>query len=188
MEPPRMLWDFGDGTRISGDPWAIHTFSHAGTFRVNSTFTDEDGIRYTAGITITVLDRSPEIIWDGPLELIKGARASFTANGSDPDGNITLCSWDFGDGRNASGSTVTHSYKSAGRYLVKLVVIDDSGSGASFEQWVVVKETPAPAHPTPVWPLWLVPVAILIPASLYLLWRWNRRREREYEDFYSGRR
>jgi PKD repeat protein len=179
-------WNFGDGTNPS--PNNIHVFARAGTYKVTCTMTTLNGLVVSADMNITIQDRPPDVKWDGPLELKKGQRGSFSANGSDPDGNITLCSWDFGDGKNAIGNQVTHSYKNAGRYMVKLVVIDDSGSGASFEQLVVVKEPPAPARPTPVWPLWLVPVAILVPAVGYILWRWNRRREREEEDFFSGRR
>jgi PKD repeat protein len=180
-------WDFGDDPSHQPKYDPTHIFARAGTYKVSCTITTIDGTVF-ASMNITVLDRPPHIKWDGPLELKKGQRASFSANGSDPDGNITLCSWDFGDGKNASGASVVHSFRKAGRFLVRVVAVDDSGSGAAFEQLVVVKEIPAPARPTPVWPLWLVPVAILVPAAGYILWRWNRRREREEEDFFSGRR
>jgi len=45
----------------------------------------------------------------------------------DPDGKIISYDWDFGDGKKASGATVTHAYAKTGKYIVKLTVTDDSG-------------------------------------------------------------
>jgi len=179
-------WDFGDGAAPS--PNNTHIFGRAGTYKVTCTITILFSPAISSSMNITVMDRPPEIKWDGPLELQKGARASFSANGSDPDGNITLCSWDFGDGKNASGTSVFHSFQKAGRFLVRVVAVDDSGSGAAFEQWVVVKEPPAHSASAPLWLLWLVPAAIIIIVCGAILLRWNRHRAREYEDFFSGRR
>jgi PKD repeat protein len=35
--------------------------------------------------------------------------------------------WDFGDGHQANGEIVTHSYAKAGRYVVSLTVRDGNG-------------------------------------------------------------
>jgi hypothetical protein len=139
-------------------------------------------------MNITVQDRPPVIRWDGPVELTKGANALFAANGSDPDGNITLFSWYFGDGTCATGVTAVHSFQRAGKFNVRLVVVDDSGSGASYERWVVVREPPSPPSTIPPWLPWLAAAAIAVPACGYVLWRRNRRRARQYEDFFSGPR
>lgn len=45
----------------------------------------------------------------------------------DIDGNITLYSWDFGDGTNVTGIIVNHSYSQYGTYYVTLTVTDDDG-------------------------------------------------------------
>ena len=50
----------------------------------------------------------------------------FDASASyDPDGKIVSYLWDFGDGINASGVIVSHSYLEDGEYIVNLRVIDD---------------------------------------------------------------
>jgi len=43
-------------------------------------------------------------------------------------GNILQYSWQFGDGENGSGSTVTHTFQNEGSYVVELEVVDDLGA------------------------------------------------------------
>ncbi|MFB6249660.1 MAG: PKD domain-containing protein [Salinibacter sp.] len=59
-----------------------------------------------------------------------GASRSFDASASeDPDGgSIQSYSWSFGDQGSGSGSSITHSYGSAGAYDVTLEVVDDEGA------------------------------------------------------------
>jgi PKD repeat protein len=45
----------------------------------------------------------------------------------DPDGVIVGYEWDFGDGTNATGATITHSYPDKGTFQVTLTVTDDGG-------------------------------------------------------------
>ena len=57
-----------------------------------------------------------------------GKPSSFDARSStDPDGSVTHFDWDFGDGSTAvdAGPTPTHTYASAGSYMVTLSVSDD---------------------------------------------------------------
>ena len=54
-----------------------------------------------------------------------GDEVTFSAEGStDPDNNIVSYDWDFGDGKTASGMTVTHNYSQWGSYTAILVVMD----------------------------------------------------------------
>lgn len=49
----------------------------------------------------------------------------FDASSSfDPDGVIVSYYWDFGDGTNATGVNVTHSYKNPGMYIINLIITD----------------------------------------------------------------
>ncbi|MBF0100889.1 MAG: PKD domain-containing protein [Desulfobacterales bacterium] len=56
---------------------------------------------------------------------------TFTAVGSDPDGNIVSYDWNFGDGQTGSGAVVTHTFKESKTFLVTLKVKDNDGAEAS---------------------------------------------------------
>lgn len=62
----------------------------------------------------------------------------------DPDGNITLYVWDFGDDTNAAvpNSTTTHNYTSFGSYLVNLTVTDNAGLYNSIAKDVLIGTMP----------------------------------------------
>ena len=47
----------------------------------------------------------------------------------DPDGTITYYLWLFGDYQTASGTTVTHTYPTAGTFITTLAVEDNRGPG-----------------------------------------------------------
>lgn len=56
---------------------------------------------------------------------------TFNASASyDPDGSIVSYNWSFGDGNmaNIAEAMITHSYASAGEYIVNLTVTDDEGA------------------------------------------------------------
>jgi len=59
----------------------------------------------------------------------------------DPDGEIVLYLWDFGDGTTARGMNVKHAFRRPGRYTVSLIVVDRRGSLARDELDIVVEET-----------------------------------------------
>ncbi|MEJ2453850.1 MAG: S8 family serine peptidase [Candidatus Thiodiazotropha sp.] len=61
-----------------------------------------------------------------PLQVSFDAGAS-----SDRDGTLTSYAWSFGDGQNGSGSTIGHTYTSAGSYTVTLTVTDNAGATGS---------------------------------------------------------
>jgi predicted CXXCH cytochrome family protein len=57
-----------------------------------------------------------------------GDEASFDGSAStDLDGTIANYLWDFGDGNNGTTETATHTYPTAGTYLVTLMVTDNAG-------------------------------------------------------------
>ena len=58
---------------------------------------------------------------------IAGENVSFSgADSIDSDGTITSYEWAFGDGTTASGAAVTHAYATAGTYVAKLTITDNS--------------------------------------------------------------
>lgn len=124
------VWDFGDGVNATGCT-VTHTYTTAGTFIVTLTVTDDTGAADNDTCTVTV--NSPPVADAGadrvvlPNELVE-----FNGSGSyDPDGEIVAYLWDFGDGSNATGSSVAHRYALGGTYLVTLTVTDNhSATGA----------------------------------------------------------
>jgi PKD repeat protein len=60
----------------------------------------------------------------------------------DPDGKIKVYLWDFGDGKEAEGIVVSHSYSTGGTCTVKLRVIDDGGAEGSTETIIVINHPP----------------------------------------------
>ncbi len=69
---------------------------------------------------------------------------SFDAtNSSDPDGDITNFSWDFGDGATGTGKTIAHKYEKPGTYNTELVVTDNVSATSSITRTVgVVNSAP----------------------------------------------
>lgn len=63
---------------------------------------------------------------------------------SDVDGTIAGVTWDLGDGRTATGATVSTTYAAAGTYRVTATVTDDDGATTAATADVVVSSTPAP--------------------------------------------
>lgn len=67
-----------------------------------------------------------------------GKPVSFDASSSsDPDGDPLTYEWDFGDGASGSEKEVSHTYNSAGNFVVKLTVSD--GRGGTNETSRIVK-------------------------------------------------
>jgi len=57
---------------------------------------------------------------------------SFDASGSTGPTQIVDYEWDFGDGADGSGVTVTHGYVTAGEYTATLTITDDQGASGSL--------------------------------------------------------
>ena len=76
----------------------------------------------TAGFTVSTTDLT----------------ANFTDSSSDSDGSIVSHSWDFGDGNSSSAVNPSHTFASAGSYIVSLTVTDDDGATDSVSSSVQV--------------------------------------------------
>jgi PKD repeat protein len=64
---------------------------------------------------------------------------SFNGTASkDPDGHIVTWTWNFGDGTTGTGSTVSHTYASAGSKTVTLTVKDSSNLSRSLAKTITV--------------------------------------------------
>ena len=56
---------------------------------------------------------------------------SFTAAATDPNGGTVTFTWDFGDGTNATGATVSHAYSATGGFTVTATATSSGGTASS---------------------------------------------------------
>src|SRR5581483_7480726 len=57
----------------------------------------------------------------GPRFVVAGSEVTFAAvTGSDDASDDLAYSWDFGDGTTGNGQTVTHTYATAGSYVLRV--------------------------------------------------------------------
>ncbi len=74
---------------------------------------------------------------------LTGVSINFNASASsDSDGTIVSFLWTFGDGSTGSGVTTSHTYASAGTYLVRLTATDNGGATASSNATVTIQNRP----------------------------------------------
>ncbi len=135
-------WDFGDGEQGSGVS-VTHVFGAAGSFEVTLTVTDDEGETGSVSRTVSV----SEPVLEPPVAVVgepvcSGLSCVFDGSGSaDPDGGaLASFEWDFGDGEQGSGVSVTHVFGAAGSFEVTLTVTDDEGETGSVSRTVSVTD------------------------------------------------
>jgi PKD repeat protein len=180
-------WRFGDGSEAQGTR-TEHSFSRPGNYSVLCTALDDDGNGGSASLSLNVQNRVPVIGWQCVLKADRGQNIIFDANSTDPDGCITLCRWDFGDGNKADGPAVRHGFARSGTYKIVLEVQDDMGGTAnrSFQLQIV-----GPASKT-VPSVQYLPLMAGMAGTLIIglaLMGWRRQkigRDRQRDDFFVG--
>ncbi|MDP2899601.1 MAG: PKD domain-containing protein, partial [Candidatus Bathyarchaeota archaeon] len=125
------FWAFGDGANATGVS-VTHAYAAANVYTVTLTVTDNDGATGVDTATATVnlppiANAAPTASISGPSEGKINEAASFNGVGTDTDGTIVSYAWTFGDGGSALGSSVSHTYTTAGTYAVTLTVTDNGG-------------------------------------------------------------
>lgn len=134
----RYIWDFGDSAQDMGVS-VVHAFCSGGNYTVILTVTDNEGKKDRANMTVHVNEYPRARIDCSVTEARVLAPVAFSAqNSSDPDGTVTACFWDFGDGSNTTGAQVSHVYQDTGTFLVNLTVTDDFGARSSNSMEVTV--------------------------------------------------
>jgi len=147
----RYEWTLGDGTRPRGEV-VEHSYAATGEYAVELTVTDDDGLTDTATRTVTVDEGNepPVARIDAPDTAATGETVTFDAGPSgDPDGDGRFgwglfddlaYDWALGDGTEATGERVAHSYDDTGKYAVELTVTDDDGATDTATHEITVEE------------------------------------------------
>ncbi len=151
-------WNFGDGSSQSGVDLTDVSHAYAAPANPGTPYTvtlivsnGTDSATDTSTINITDV---PPTVNAGPSQTIHaGDTASFNGSVSDPGGTADIASiqWDFNyDGQNfvadpsANGNlTPTHTYATAGTYLVALQATDQGGNVSQDVTTVTVKPSDA---------------------------------------------
>lgn len=137
-------WNFDDGS-TSDERNPTHTFNSAGSYNVTLTVTDNNGATATDTSKILVSENKAPIISASadPISGYVPLTVQFTASASDPDGSISSYHWDFDDGSTSSEQNPTHTFTSAGEYMVEITVEDDYDESVSDTLQITANKNPA---------------------------------------------
>ncbi|MEM1340038.1 MAG: PKD domain-containing protein [Bacteroidota bacterium] len=138
-------WDFNDGnTSTAIDP--SNTFTTAGSYEVELTVTDGEGLTDTSSITITVNDpvgnTPPQAIATANVQTgVAPLTVDFTGSNSTDDLGVETYFWDFKDGTTSTDPDPSHTFNSAGTYIVELTVTDIENASDSTTINITVTDT-----------------------------------------------
>ena len=170
--PCPILWDFGDGT--TGEGWPVtHTYSKPGTYTVRASFacTADATPVPVAPTSVKVVasnDQPPIAVLKTSLTNVIALQQSvhFDASGSsDPDGQVTSYTWDFGDGTRGSGATIDHTYKQPGAFKATLIVTDNGNVEDTTTVSINVAPPPGGMPTDTPMPTPVAPTPAPLPAS-----------------------
>ena len=149
------IWNWNDNGFPEGsgtDPTVSHTFTIPGTFEVALSVIDDQGATDFDTIIITAVLPGENVPPTADLIAIPGSgvaplQSIFDASGSsDPDGFIADYEWAFTDGglpfSSGTDPTVSHTFSSAGDYMVVVTVTDNDGD-SSLASFLVQVDAPA---------------------------------------------
>ena len=90
-------------------------------------------IRYAGGDNVAPLAQAAAEPVSGPLPLAVAfsAQGSRDPDGGNPDGGDLAYLWEFGDGQRSAEPNPAYTYAKAGRYEVRLTVVDAAGAAAA---------------------------------------------------------
>ncbi len=142
LDSPLYSWNMGNGqTSNSQNTSAFYT--NSGTYSVTQIVTNAEGCTDTATTTIVV---NPLPVASASVQNQVGCSpltATFQNNSTGATGNL----WNFGDGATSTNANPSHTYTTAGSFIVSLVASNQFGCTDTFvfNSPVVVNQTPVAA-------------------------------------------
>ncbi|MBU0488485.1 MAG: gliding motility-associated C-terminal domain-containing protein, partial [Bacteroidetes bacterium] len=180
------IWNFGDGSPLSGEVSPVHYYGDAGDYDVSLVVTTIYGCRkkYTIPDAVHVYE-NPELIhlkFDPETGFI-GETIHINAIGSS---NIVLWNWDYsyeGGSFNLEGVTMTsetsHVYSEAGTYAIHLIVETINGCTAEIDSTYEIVDIQIPNVMTPNGDSWndvfKIPNLEQLDNVLVIFNRWGRK-------------
>jgi PKD repeat protein len=131
-------WDFGDGTTGRGSS-ATYKKSYAayGTYTTRVTVTDDAGQTSTTTRQLVVQPAAPVVVFS--VRCSSGRTCNFDGRSSTAEGGVSGFTWEFGDGKVATGPTPIHQYSGAGTYSARLTVRGTLGTSATRTLQLVLR-------------------------------------------------
>ncbi|MBT3221816.1 MAG: PKD domain-containing protein, partial [Proteobacteria bacterium] len=124
------LWDFGDGNTANSAN-IDYTYPQDGDYTATLTVSDEDGGQTIETFDVDIANVAPTIDSTSvPSSADEGELLSFSVTTTEPAaGDIPLTiHWDFGNGDEGVGSSVSYTYPDDGSFTVVLTVSDDDAT------------------------------------------------------------
>src|SRR5207247_6565224 len=125
-----------------------HAWNATGSYRVLLSVSDSAGHHGSSSQTVDVISGLTATFGVGPSPAIIGEPAGLVAH---PTGGVGPynCTWDFGDGGNASGCAVSHVWTTRGRFVIRLVVNDSTNQSYAVFQPITVESSGLFGSPSP---------------------------------------
>jgi len=126
LAPYEWSWNFGDGSKRVSAKSASHNFTRSGTYYVNLTGEDSNGLLVSNTTAVTVNAHPGSYFLPKQEEADANFSEDFTSVVSNGTGTFTY-NWTFGDGTNSTDPDPSHSWIAPNQYLINLTVTDKFG-------------------------------------------------------------
>ncbi|MHB0960242.1 MAG: PKD domain-containing protein [Pirellulaceae bacterium] len=171
LDTHTILWDFGDGSNVTGTLTPTHVYADNGTYTVRLTVTDDEGLSHADTLTATIANVAPTLIVPGPQTTDEGSTLTLAQVGTFTDPGFSSTSagtsetftysinWGDGTASSTGMATITqagsagaptagsfdgsHVYADDGIYTATVTVTDDDG-GTTSETFQVTVNNVAP--------------------------------------------
>ena len=139
-------WDFKDGATATGAS-VKHAFIAQGAYGATVTVTNAfNKVRSgTVNINVVALAPSTPSLLMEPASPKPGDVVTFTSASEDPQASALTYQWNFGDGANGSGASLTHRFSAEGTYKVDVTVSNAFNKSAAASASATVAYQPPTA-------------------------------------------